>query len=281
MSIGLDMETILNGFPISNRNCVPDRNRCPYCKDSGYEIVYKYHPEFYGPKAPPIEYTAPCRMCNGKRPNYDKENRNRLKLPYDAFLSAFNPMAYKDAQGDTIDFSHTFKFIRKYIEKFPKIQTETSQKGLYIYSKTTGTGKTLLASIVCNEIYSRYQLMPVYMTETDLLDEIGKEVSSVSMKPKDVIKKAQLLFIDDLWRKRSGREWLIDELFSIIDYRYTQGLCTIITSNISLADKSTDARIAGRLNEMCTVVPMPEVEIRKTKRQENSKELNDILKEEE
>lgn len=258
---------------------MPDKHRCPYCKNSGYEIIYRYHPEIYGEGAPPIDYLAPCRKCKGLNPNYDRDNRNRLKLPYDAFISAFNPVAYKDKDGNIIDFKPQFTFIRNYIEKFPKVQAQTSVKGLYIYSRTGGTGKTFLASIICNEIYSRYQLMPIYITENGLLDEIEKTVSSTSMKPKEVIKRSQLLFIDDMWRKKAGREWVTDELFSIIDYRYTQGLCTIITSNLPLTDGGIDKRIAGRINEMCASVHMPEVEIRTQKKAEGSKELMAILQE--
>ena len=273
-----DMETIPT-YGIIEPSPVPDRKKCQYCKGSGYEIVHRYYPEVYGEKAPPIDYAVPCRKCNGMRPHYDRDNRNRLKLPYDAYISAFNPMIYKDAQGNPIDFKSQFKFIRDYIEKFPKVQAKSTVKGLYIHSRMGGTGKTFLASIICNEIYSRYQLMPVYITENSLLDEIEKEVSNTSQRPKEVLKQAQLLFIDDMWRKKSGREWVIDELFSIIDYRYTEGLCTIVTSNLPLTDKSIDKRIAGRLNEMCASVQMPEAEIRTQKKAEGGKELMALLKE--
>lgn len=279
------MEEALKKLP-DYRNAVPDRHRCPYCKNAGYEIVYEYHPEVYGPNGAPIEYTIPCRACNGKRPHYDRENKSRLNLPYDAFLSAFNPMAYHDKNGKPIDFSNTMKFIRGYIEKYQKIQDKSRIKGLYIYSEKRGTGKTFLASIICNEIYSRYQLMPVYITENGLLDELEKSVSAYSIKPKDVIRKSQLLFIDDMWQKKSGREWVTDELFDIINYRYTEGLCTIITSNVPLDTKDynlskiIDARIAGRINEMCALIKMPDCEIRKEKKREDGLELAKLLQEE-
>lgn len=119
--------------------------------------------------------------------------------------------------------------------------------------------------------------MPVYVTENTLLDEIEKVNASTAYTPREVFKKAQLLFIDDMWRKRTGRDWVIDELFGIIDYRYTHGLCTIITSNVGLDEPRIDKRIAGRLNEMCAWVKMPEAEIRGFDKSDDRKKLMDII----
>ena len=274
-----DMEKIPI-FGQTYKSAPKDPNKCPYCKGCGFELVYYKVPELYGEDAAPVEYAVPCRKCEGKRSSFKEETKSRLNLPYDAFLSAFNPSLYRDAEGKPIDFSQQFKFIRGFVEKFRKIQSESDIKGLYISSSTGGTGKTFLASIVCNEIYNRYQIMPVYVTENTLLNELERQVSPTAMRPRDVYMQAQVLFIDDLWRKRTGRDWVTDELFGIIDYRYTHELCTIITSNLDLTSPKIDTRIASRLHEMCASLKMPEMEVRNMNKSENKKKLMDIIGEE-
>lgn len=119
--------------------------------------------------------------------------------------------------------------------------------------------------------------MPVYVTENNLLNELERVVTANQEKPREVYKKAQVLFIDDMWRKYSGRDWLLDEMFGIIDYRYSHNLCTIVTSNVSLESNRIDKRIAGRLNEMCASFRMPECEVRAFNKSENKKTLMDII----
>ena len=263
-------------IPISGK----DSSRCPYCGGGGFEIQLQFHPEVYGPNAPPIEFAVPCRNCNGRKANFDEVKRSRVNLPYDAYLSAFNPSAYLDKDGKIIDFKKQFNIVQKFVEKFPKVQAESDIKGLYFFSKTTGTGKTYLASIVCNELCSRYQIIPVYITENGLLNEIEKIQAPTEYNTREKLKRAQVLFIDDLWRKNTGRDWVADELFEIIDYRYTNGLCTIVTSNVSLEERGIDSRIVGRLNAMCAIIHLPEVEMRKRNKPDEKKKFIDILNEE-
>lgn len=261
---------------------VNKKDVCPYCRGNGYELVTEAHPELYpdngmgGPAAPP-EFAIPCRLCHGMKKDYAKENRVRLELPYTFTLSAFNPSAYKDKSGNIINFMEKFNFVKKYVENYRAVEEELDVKGLYIYSPTAGNGKTLLASCICFEMYNRHQLFPLYIRENNLLDRLQANVSDARLSPREEIQKAPILFIDDMWCKTTGRDWLNDELFSIIDYRYTHNLPMIITSNVGLNSDKIDVRIASRLNDMCMPIRMPDVEIRDSEKKDKRQRTFDVL----
>ncbi len=254
-----------------------ERKRCEYCRGIGWEIVQVRRDDIYGIGSVSVDYAVPCRKCKGKQENEPKYN---IRLPYDAYINAFDLSRYRDANGNVIDFSKQMQIVKGYIKNYQKVQKESKIKGIYIHSAKAGTGKTYLASIICNELYSKYGVVPKYTTETELLNEISAVVSYTDVKPRDTFKMAQMLFLDDLWRKESGRDWLTDELFNIIDYRYQKGLPIIVTSNKDLTNSNIDGRIADRLNEMCALVRMPEVEIRKQIKPESKKSFWEIIKEE-
>ena len=258
-------------------NVVKQPKKCPYCRGTGWEDRWERHDEVYGPNSTPVLFAVPCRICKGKVADAPRYN---IRLPYDAYLNAFDISRYKDANGNAINFTEQLKTIQGYIRNYQKVQKASKIKGLYFHSAKAGTGKTYLASIICNELYKNYGVVPKYTTETELLNEINAAVSYADMKPRDTFKMAQMLFLDDLWRKESGRDWLIDELFNIIDYRYQKGLPVIITSNKDLMNNSIDGRIADRLIEMCAVIHMPEVEIRKQSRPESKQSFWEIRQEE-
>lgn len=255
---------------------------CPHCRGAGVELVNEAHPEMYpnkpsGEPAAPVEFAVPCRVCKGRRKDYEEETRKRLDLPYCHGLSAFNPSAYLDEKGNIISFQKEYAFIKKYVENYKEVENELEIKGLYIHSPIAGNGKTFLASCICFEMYTRHQLMPCYIRESNLLDRLQATVSDTQISPREQIQRAPILFIDDMWRKITGREWLNDELFNIIDYRYTHKLPMIITSNVSLDSDKIDTRIASRLNTMCAPIMIPGIEIRTKELQEKRKKLFDAL----
>lgn len=252
------------------------RDSCPYCRGTGFEQVEQKIPELYGEKASSVTFAVPCRKCKGLSENYVEKNKERLELPYCFGISAFNPSIYKK-DGKIINFMNEYNFILKYIENYKEIGDDVDIKGLYIHSKTAGNGKTLLASCICFEMYSRHHLFPIYIPESNLLDRLQANVADAQISPREQFQKAPILFIDDMWRKNTGRDWVNDELFTIIDYRYTHKLPTIITSNVSLNSKDIDARLASRLNTMCAPIAIPDVEIRTKEQQKKRKELFELL----
>lgn len=69
--------------------------------------------------------------------------------------------------------------------------------------------------------------------------------------------RAILLYLDDLGAEKPT-EWTQERLYEIVDHRYAHMLPVIVTSNLPPAKLGAHVseRVASRLAEMCTVVPL-------------------------
>lgn len=134
-------------------------------------------------------------------------------------------------------------------------------RGLYISSKTKGSGKTLLACVLANEIIKKREISVKFITVPDYITLISQK-DDVSRQKKDSIKTADLLILDDLGAHVKEADWINVALFQLIDRRCTSLLPTIFTSNCEIKELKIDDRITERIHEMTVPVFMPEKNIR-------------------
>lgn len=140
--------------------------------------------------------------------------------------------------------------------------------GLYL-SGYVGSGKTLLAAIVINELIFRHAIPAFFMKTTRSLERIRQTYNIESesygqgAKIEDLLHKVPVLVLDDLGAQKDS-SWTDETLYDIIDTRYEEGLFTIITSNKKLNDlkELAGGRIASRLKEICDVLQFPEIDYR-------------------
>jgi DNA replication protein DnaC len=160
----------------------------------------------------------------------------------------------------------------------PEAVTEWAQRGakaegLYLAGQV-GTGKThtawmavaawcLAASVPPRPAGyapeyvggNRHGASVIFARMVDLLDDFRPGDASVQ-HVRDC-QNAKLLVIDDLGAEKPS-EWTQERLYSVVDHRYVNCLPLIVTGNLppaKLAEQTGD-RVASRLAEMCTVVPM-------------------------
>lgn len=143
--------------------------------------------------------------------------------------------------------------------------------GAYLYGKT-GRGKTYAAcgavrafveshvievegTYICHGPRARFVSVPVWFSEIRATyDHKGEREQEVF----DRYAHAKLLVLDDLG-KGSKTEWAVERLYLLLDYRCSEGLPTIITSNYGLAkvasmlagDEETIQPIASRVLATC------------------------------
>lgn len=96
---------------------------------------------------------------------------------------------------------------------------------------TSGSGKTLLCSIIANHLLRSGRLV-MYVTWTDFIsklkrDMMGDKTNKVSEYLEEV-KKVEVLFLDEVVKKYNETD--LKYLIEIVNYRYTNNLKTIITS---------------------------------------------------
>lgn len=163
-----------------------------------------------------------------------------------------------------------------FVVNFQKFQS--AGKGLYLYSGTRGSGKTLLACCLVNEVVNRYDLSVKFISILDYLELTKKGYSSAADKEeKDSIMRSTILVLDDIGVEVS-KDWVNTTLYHLINFRYSNKLMTIVTSNCSIETLKIDDRIKDRLNAMCIPLHMPEISIRSKKASEENMEfLNSVM----
>jgi DNA replication protein DnaC len=249
---------------------------CPKCKGCGYIIVRKTTPrsiEIYG-KDHPVDYAEPCPYCNGGEQKQIEDVRTRANIPttyYDASIESFKFNEYYNDKGEKEDISLQEKYVRSFIFDFEKWQKKGI--GLYIYSKRRGTGKTFLASCICNSLMAKYKLTTKFVSTSDLLDIAKAEPRQGEKAPLEVLCECKVLVLDDIGQKNTGTEWLNDILFKIIDARYQKKLVTIFTSNVKVGELNIDDRVRSRIDKLSQLIPLPEYSFRNKEAHEEKLEL--------
>lgn len=152
--------------------------------------------------------------------------------------------------------------VKNYILDFDEIQT--TGKGLYFYSDTKGSGKTMLAIALANALMNRAKIIAKYARTVDILSEIRASFGDDKANQSEIIneiKNIPILIIDDIGvEKVTG--WVNEILYQIIDYRYTNKLVTIFTSNTHFSRLQHDKRLVTRIRKMSMAIQMPEESIR-------------------
>ena len=237
---------------------------CPVCKGGGWVIVRKSTPrtkEVYKDDRE-VEFAEPCPHCNGCAEQKAEEVRTRANIPsayYDASIDKFRWDIYLDNSNRVIDISEQKKFVMSFIQDFSKWQEKGI--GFYIWSKSRGTGKTFLASCICNSLMTKYQITTKFVSASDLIT-IAKEARQGEKNPIDTLCECKVLVLDDIGQKTSGEDWQNDLLFKIIDSRYQSKLVTLFTSNMKSTELRADDRITSRIEKMSQNIPLPEYSFR-------------------
>lgn len=142
------------------------------------------------------------------------------------------------------------KAMQNYVANFDRLKAEG--KGLLLYG-SVGSGKTFAACEVANALIDKGH--PVLVTNFAKLVNILQEQFNTRQTYIDSLNKFSLMVIDDLAAERDT-EYMLENVYNIIDARYRAGLPMIITTNLSGAelknpDNISKERIYSRLLERC------------------------------
>ena len=133
--------------------------------------------------------------------------------------------------------------------------------GFYFWGNA-GTGKTLLACIMLQELMLKYssdgrfvdisrQFFQRLKSSYNITDESYGHAGQIL----DELIEIPFLVIDDFGVQRNT-EWESEMLYNLIDSRYAEERPTIITSNVDIKELKSVAhgRIYSRLKEMCKII---------------------------
>lgn len=151
------------------------------------------------------------------------------------------------------------KTIVSYVENFSANLKEG--RGLYLYSRTPGSGKTTVLAILLKHLME--QGYRVYCDSLiEIKTKLKKEFDSEQRTLLESMKNVELLAIDDIGSELMSN-WL-DEVFKeLLDHRYNMQKPIFFTSNVSLDLLPFQEKSKDRLKEVSYVINFQEKSFRK------------------
>jgi DNA replication protein DnaC len=222
-----------------------------------------------------------CQLCSGSgwviREEGGRRVAKRCKCQFGRFVKSYLdscavPLRYrkctfKNFRPRTAHQLKALKVCKEFFSLYP-----FTEKGILLYGPP-GTGKTHLAAATLTAVIKYKGLKGVFCDFRALLIELRNSFSSIDSSGEilDFARKAPLLVLDDVGAER-GTDWAREIFAEIVNYRYTQSLPTIITTNLVFDVISSesfavhfDDRTESRIYDMCKIVKVVGEDERKRK----------------
>jgi DNA replication protein DnaC len=211
-----------------------------------------------------------CQICkgtgwvieevSGKR--FARRCRCQFKKFSKEFLASSGiPRRYRKCRFKNYQPQNQYQFRALKVSKEFFLQFPFVSKGILLYGPP-GTGKTHLAVATLQNIIEFKGLRGVFCDFRGLLLDLKSSYESRTSSSEilDSVRKVPLLILDDVGAERNT-DWAKDILSEIVNYRYTQSLPTVITTNLRFDTYSSDSFLAkfderteSRLYDMCQIV---------------------------
>ena len=149
----------------------------------------------------------------------------------------------------------------------------------YLFWGPVGTGKSYLASCIANALLEQEVTVKMTNFNTILNDLFAVEDKTEYIRS---LNGYELLIIDDLGVERNS-EYALENIFSVIDWRYRSGRPLITTTNLPLVQLKQETkigkkRIYDRILERCIPVKIDGVSRREAMANDNMQTMKNILK---
>ena len=206
---------------------------CPYglCDGSGFVID---------------EATLTARDCRCRPQRISQAKARRLE--------ARIPRKYRDASFDRWPVTDMPAPVVAEVRRFVRDVERRLDEGRGIwFVGDVGTGKTTLAMLVSKAALEAGRSVAIYSLPRLLnlvREAIGSEEGKLDLL--DRLGTVDLLHVDDVGAEHTS-EWVLEQLYSIVNTRYEDQRSIVVTTNLQPDElaKQIGARTVSRLIEMC------------------------------
>lgn len=240
-----------------------NKDVCPICGGSGWEAFWE-PAEIYNGRMTQI--MKKCSKCNGRN------DEDFSGIPFqECDITRFNFKVY------SVSIDGIEKIALSVVNDFEKWQN--AGKGIYLWSKTAGSGKTFLASCIARSLILKYGLQIRFVTCPDYINHVGNSYKRQAgqLDESVIFRNCKLLILDDIGAQ-IGRDWQGQEIFQLVNQRLLDNNITFYTSNMPPEKLNLEPRTIDRIIKSCVTIQLPEESIRlKKARDEQDKFLQDII----
>ena len=205
-----------------------------------------------------VDRLVPC-LCSCRREEIEKEKFEEHQKELERRMTTLIAQGLTDKEflkntfeKDNGSNMKVFNACKKYVENWEKMKKENI--GILFYGDV-GRGKTFYASCIANELFKNG--VSVCITSFPKIINKLMNFTEESKLLVEKVKSQSLLVIDDFGVERET-EFVLEQMFQIIDDRLRCGLPIIITTNIGLNELKepktlAQRRIYDRILEMCSI----------------------------
>jgi DNA replication protein DnaC len=229
------MRSESRGDRVSASERAPGDGRCQYglCDGSGFVID---------------EQTNTARDCRCRPLRIARRRAARLEA---RIPSRYREVSFEQLEGDTLAaFPSQVREVRRYVRDLPEMLSRG--RGLWLEGEV-GTGKTMLAMLVSKQAIELGHTVAIYSLPR-LLSVMRQSIEEAdgSLGFLDRLCSVDLLQIDDLGAE-SQTEWVLEQLYSVINSRYEDERSLVVTTNLNHDElrEQIGERTVSRIVEMC------------------------------
>lgn len=208
------------------------------------------------------------RLCACVRSRYDKLLTQSLEMPDTGeSFERFDASVFSDAPMEGLDFSQReyAEMLRVKCEAYAEQLPSPPVPNLLFYGRS-GLGKTFLMRSIAQRSLER-GVPSLAVTAGTLLNAIRKSYFSHNDEGLSPFYQTQLLLIDDLGTEPLWENITVEQLFALLDARFSARRNTVISTNLSLKElqQRYTERIASRLLDirLCQTVRFLGDDVRK------------------
>lgn len=160
------------------------------------------------------------------------------KAGFKDFIVKGRPQCVKDARDTAID----------YYNRFDEIRTERANSIVIV--GPPGSGKTRLLMAIANGLMNRL-IAVQYFPWVEGFNEFKKDLDRVEERSR-AMQEVDVLFVDDMFKGRhKPTEFMMEQLFGVVNYRYLNGKPIMVSSERSFDELfALDEGLARRIYEM-------------------------------